>query len=632
MPQRLHLATRSAIKLRSLRKCLHSISCLSKESSLDAQKSSPENEWVRLLKPFDLAELRESLVGITPRQVCRLLELPLDVSTCLDIFNWAGAQKGYSHSFDVYFVLIRKLGEAREFKTIEFLLRKSREEGIVLRECLFIVIMKCYGCSGFPGNAVRVLDEMQVVFGCEPTFKSYNVALGILVGAGCHRMAANLFYKMLHGGVRLTTFSFSIVMKALCLMNEVEVKEALKLLEEMLVIGCSVDVDTFNDVIHGLCKFGHMHDAGKLINRMQLRGCKPNALTYGVFLQGLCKNGQVDEARTHLSRVPNSNVVLFNTVIGGYLNEGRFEEAKCLYDNMKRNGCCPDFYTYSIIINGLCKAGRLGSARQLLSKMESQFCKPNIVTYTILIDAFCKLGRWEEIEGILEEMSLKGLNLNTVTYNCLVSGLCKDGNIKEAMEFIKRMKMEGCKPDIFTYNSLLYGLCKNDQIKEAFQLYESLLTEGVVANNVTYNTMIHALLNKGQWQESMDLAKEMVFHGCSLDVVSYNGLIKALCKDGEVEKAMEMFEKMTEKDIKPSNFSYNILINGLCKLRRVQDALKLSQEMLRRGACFYKHLRHLKSRKQLVLSLICLSLAWLFSGWPSVADGHTSVEKSSLLN
>lgn len=394
------------IKLRSLRKYLHSISFLSKESSLDAQKSSPDNEWVRLLKPFDLAELRESLVGITPRQVSRFLELPLDVSTCLDIFNWAGAQKGYSHSFDVYFVLVRKLGEAREFKMIELLLRKSIEEGIVLRECLFIVIMKCYGCSGFPGNAVRVLDEMRAVFGCEPTFKSYNVALGILVGAGCHRMAANLFYKMLHGGVRLTTFSFSIVIKALCFMNEVEsacsllpgmtkhgcvpdaivyqtlihalckhnrVKEALKLLEEMLVIGCSVDVDTFNDVIHGLCKFGRMHDAGKLINRMQLRGCKPNALTYGVFLQGLCKNGQVDEARTHLSRVPNSNVILFNTVIGGYLNEGRFEEAKYLYDNMIRNGCCPDFYTYSIIINGLCKAGRLGSARQVLSKMESQF-------------------------------------------------------------------------------------------------------------------------------------------------------------------------------------------------------------------------------------------------------------------
>ncbi|XP_039137427.1 pentatricopeptide repeat-containing protein At5g64320, mitochondrial-like [Dioscorea cayenensis subsp. rotundata] len=400
----LHLATRSVIKLRSLRKYLHSISFLSKESSLDDQKSSPDNEWVRLLKPFDLAELRESLVGITPRQVSRFLELPLDVSTCLDIFNWAGAQKGYSHSFDVYFVLVRKLGEAREFKMIELLLRKSRDEGIVLRDCLFIVIMKCYGCSGFPGNAVRVLDEMRAVVGCEPTFKSYNVALGILVGAGCHRMAANLFYKMLHGGVRLTTFSFSIVLKALCLMNAVEsayslllgmtkhgcvpdaivyqtlihalckhnrVKEALKRLEEMLVIGCSVDVDTFNDAIHGLCKFGRMHDAGKLINRMQLRGCKPNALTYGVFLQG------------------------------------RFEEAKYLYDNMIRNGCCPDFYTYSIIINGLCKAGRLGSARQV--------------------------GRWEEIEVILEEMSLKGLSLNTVTYNCLVSGLCKDGNIKEVL-------------------------------------------------------------------------------------------------------------------------------------------------------------------------------------------------------
>ncbi|KAJ0960643.1 hypothetical protein J5N97_001471 [Dioscorea zingiberensis] len=553
MPQRLHLATRSAIKLRSLCKCHRFFSCLSKDSCLDARNSNSESEWVKLLKPFDLGELRKSLVSITPRQLCRLIELPLDLSTSMDIFNWAGAQKGYSHSFDVYYVLISKLGEAKEFKMIELLLKKSKEEGIVLREPLFIVIMKCYGRSGLPGNAVQVLDEMRVVFGCEPTFKSYNVVLDILVGADCHHMAATVFYKMLRGGVRPTTFTFSIVMKALCLMKEVEsacsllrgmtrhgcvpdaivyqtlihalcehnrVKEALKLLEEMFVIGCSADVDTFNDVIHGLCKFGHMHEAARLVDRMLLRGCKPSALTYGVLLQGLCKNGQVDEARKLLSQVPNPNVVLFNTVIGGYLDEGRFEEAKYLYDSMVRYGCSPDFYTYSIIINGLCKARRLGSARQ-----------PNIVTYTILIDAFCKVGRWEETEVILEEISLKGLNLNTIAYNCLVSGL----------------------------------------------------SEGVVANNVTYNTMIHALLSKGRWQEAMDLAKEMVFHGCSLDVISYNGLIKALCKDGEVERAMGMFEEMTGKGVKPSNFSYNLLINGLCKSRRVQDALELSREMLQRG-------------------------------------------------
>jgi len=155
-------------------------------------------------------------------------------------------------------------------------------------------------------------------------------------------------------------------------------------------VGCSPDVKTFNDVIHGLCKVGQTKEAAKMIDRMLDQGCTSSPLTYGVLLQGLYRKGQVDEARALLqrlcgkvqldemkavlSREPNSIVVLFNTVINGYVKEGRLTEAKELYDNLLLSGFHPDVFTYTIIIRGLCKEKRFRLAMLLLEEMEAKAC------------------------------------------------------------------------------------------------------------------------------------------------------------------------------------------------------------------------------------------------------------------
>ncbi|KAF5937922.1 hypothetical protein HYC85_025428 [Camellia sinensis] len=83
------------------------------ETVLNNHEPESETEWESLLKPFDLEKLRKSLNWISPNQLRKLLELPLDVSTSVKLFQWAGTQKGYCHSFDVYCALIDKLGAAR---------------------------------------------------------------------------------------------------------------------------------------------------------------------------------------------------------------------------------------------------------------------------------------------------------------------------------------------------------------------------------------------------------------------------------------------------------------------------------------------------------------------------------------
>ncbi|KAJ3674304.1 hypothetical protein LUZ60_004920 [Juncus effusus] len=324
-------------------------------SSSNSLSRPPLKEWENLLAPFDLHQLRLSFNRITPKRLCQLLNLPLDISTCLNLFDWVSTQKGYVNSFSVYFTLVRKLAIAGEFKTVLKLLLRSKDEGIVLKESIFILLICSYGNTGFPGNACKLLDEMSEIFKCEPTFRSYNAALDVLVHSNCYEETVNLFQKMLFKGISPTVFSFSVSIKALCRIGKVDsacdllrsmarygcvpdsilyqtlihalcksssVEKAVRLFEEMILMGCLLDVDTFNDIIFSLCKIGKIKDAAKMLDRMILRKCNPNSHTYGYLLHAMCKKGQVDEAKALLNRIPdlNTNNQMVHSLINQRIN------------------------------------------------------------------------------------------------------------------------------------------------------------------------------------------------------------------------------------------------------------------------------------------------------------------------
>ncbi|KAJ0017725.1 hypothetical protein Pint_09483 [Pistacia integerrima] len=312
---------------------VYSSGFISDSTIFRSNDSESDNEWERLLKPFDINELRKSLNKITPYQLCKLLALPLDVDTCMQLFSWAGAQKGYCHSFDVYYVLIDKLGGNQEFRVIDGLLLQMKEEGIVFRETLFILILKHYGKAGFPGQATRLLLDMKSVYGCEPSFKSYNVVLEILVAGNCHNVAPNVFYDMLSKGASPTVYTFGVVMKALCMVNEVD--SACKLLRDMTKHGCVPNSVVYQTLIHAL---GAIQEALKLANDMLFRGCPLDEITYNGLIKALCKAGAVDKGLA-------------------------------LFEEMMRKEVIPSNISCNILINGLCRTGKVNTALEFLRDM-----------------------------------------------------------------------------------------------------------------------------------------------------------------------------------------------------------------------------------------------------------------------
>ncbi|GLT80204.1 hypothetical protein SLA2020_516570 [Shorea laevis] len=94
--------------------------------------SKSENECNRLLKPFDVNELKKAFNRITPSQLCKLLALPIYVPASVRLFQWAFSQRSYCYSFDVYNVLFDKLRDAGESDHRFSLLIQMKEERVLV--------------------------------------------------------------------------------------------------------------------------------------------------------------------------------------------------------------------------------------------------------------------------------------------------------------------------------------------------------------------------------------------------------------------------------------------------------------------------------------------------------------------
>ncbi|KAI5008012.1 hypothetical protein ZWY2020_009060 [Hordeum vulgare] len=339
-------------------------------------RAAAATSWPELLAPFDLSRLRCTLSSrpLTPQRLGRLLALPLSPATSLLLLQWYAASHPVLSSLPLRPLLAT--ADADPERALSLLEPLPSTRCPPLRETHLIPLLR----SLPPGRVLHLLDQLPSRFAVSPSFRSYNTVLAALARANFHADVLALYRRMVHRDrIPPTTFTFGVAARALCrlgradealamlrsmaghgcvpdvvlyqtvihaLCEQGEVAEATTLLDEMFLMGCSADVNTFNDIVHGLCMLGRLREAARLVDRMMIRGCLPNTMTYGFLIQGLCRARQVDEARTMLGRVPELNVVLFNTVIAGCLLDGKLTEATELYEIMGSKGCPPDAHTY----------------------------------------------------------------------------------------------------------------------------------------------------------------------------------------------------------------------------------------------------------------------------------------------
>ncbi|KAJ7978851.1 Pentatricopeptide repeat-containing protein [Quillaja saponaria] len=342
---------------------------------------------------------------------------------------------------------------------------------------------------------------------------------------------------------------------------------------------------------------------GYVVKMMGFGGCVFVASSL-VDMYGKC--GILDDARKVFDGMLEKNVVAWNSMITGYVQNGLNVEAIDVFYAMRVEGLEPTRVTLSGFLSASAnldafEEGRQGHALAVLSGIEVD----NILGSSIM-NFYSKVGLIEEVELVFSRLVVK----DAVIWNLLISSYVKFGQIGKAFTVCHLMREENLRFDSVTLSSILSAAADTRNVelgKEGHcycirnNLESDLVVSSIIVDMyskcgriniatrvfnstsrrdlVLWNRMLAAYAELGLSGEALKLFYQMQLESIAPNVISWNSVIFGFFRNDKVIEAQEMFFQMCSLGVKPNLVTWTTLITGLAQNGFGYEAILVFQQM-----------------------------------------------------
>lgn len=322
------------------------------------------------------------------------------------------------------------------------------------------------------------------------------------------------------------------------------------------------------------------------------------------------KLGVLEGARKVFDKMPEKNVVVWNSMIVGYAQNGLDEEAIKLFHIMRLEGIEPTHVTLSGLFTASAnlealEEGRQGHALAIIGGLEL-----DSILGSSIINFYSKVRLIEEAELVFSTMITK----DVVTWNLLISSYVQCGLIEKALDMCHLMREENLRFDCVTLSSLLTIAADTRNIElgmigHSYCIKNYFETDVVVSSSiidmyakcgkmdharkvfssttkrdiVLWNTMLAAYAELGLSGEALRLFYQMQLETIPPNVISWNSVISGFFRNGQVIEARNMFSEMHFLGVKPNLITWTTMISGLAQNGHNHEAILVFQQMQEAG-------------------------------------------------
>lgn len=266
-----------------------------------------------------------------------------------------------------------------------------------------------------------------------------------------------------------------------------------------VLVACarSRDIDTGKWVHNYICQLGY--DPFISTNF--------NVILATALLDMYAKCGSLKIARDLFNKMPQRNLVAWNSMIGAYNQYGRAEEALCFFFDMQSAGHDPDQTTFLGVLGACAHLGALALGQSLHGYISKTTMDKDIAIRTAQVDMYAKIGDAESAWRIFNNMQKK----DVMAWTSMILGLAMHGNGMEALYTFERMQEDATViPDKITYIGVLCA-CSHvglvDEGREHFDAMKNIY--GIIPTVEHYGCMVDLLSRAGLFKEAVKLVEEM---------------------------------------------------------------------------------------------------------------------------
>ncbi|KAL5722189.1 hypothetical protein ACHQM5_005737 [Ranunculus cassubicifolius] len=362
----------------------------------------------------------------------------------------------------------------------------------------------------------------------------------------------------------------------------------------------------WNSMIRAYAQHHQFKDAFSLFTQMRSSECKPDSYTFaclsrasmdnsdalalrtthgGAIMMGLgsdsvtssalvmaySKLGLLEEACKVFNRVPEPDLVLWNSMITGYGSAGSLEKGLVFLSKLRNAGKTPDGYTFVGLLSGFVDSCLLEVGQGIHGfclKLGFDF-NPHV--QSSLVSMYSRCNCMHFAYSIFDSVSYPDL----VQWSALITGLSRSGECKEALLLFTEMNAKGEKSDDVLIASVLASCARLAMLRPAREIHGYALRNGLQSHVMVVCALIDMYFKCGFSEFGVQVFKTT----SKRSIVVYNSIILGFGSHGLKSKAFEMFEEMLVKGFKPDQATFSALLCACVHSGAVKDGKKIFGRM-----------------------------------------------------
>ncbi|KAM1468427.1 hypothetical protein ACFX2I_033388 [Malus domestica] len=373
-----------------------------------------------------------------------------------------------------------------------------------------------------------------------------------------------------------------------------------------LMGSCHLEIDSYtcNYALKACMGLLDYRRGMEVIKRAVDTGIESDRFLGSSMIHFLVKFDKIDCAQRFFDRMPERDVVCWNSMIGGYVQSGQFSKAVDMFIEMCSCGVKPSLVTMLSLIQVCIKSGDFKLAKCVHGCIVRLGMGNEVLLHTSLVDMYSNMGDMRSSFSVFETMPIRSL----VSWNVMISGCIQNGLVHESFGFFHRLVtdggtfdsgtmvslVQGCsqtadletgkilhccvfrmgfdpnpilstaivdlyskcgaikqatfvfdrmkEKNVITWTAMLVGLTQNGHAEEALKLFSQMREEGIAANSVTLVSLVHSCSHLGSLKKGRSVHAHLIRNRHEVDVVAMTALIDMYAKCGKIKYAERTFE------------------------------------------------------------------------------------------
>ncbi|KAJ7959241.1 Pentatricopeptide repeat-containing protein [Quillaja saponaria] len=420
---------------------------------------------------------------------------------------------------------------------------------------------------GFPEEAVKVFEKMQKA-GRHPDQVSFVTVISACMSLSRLDDACELFTQMPNPNVVAWNVMISGHAKRGCELA------AITFFLNMRKAGIKSSRSTLGSVLSAIASLA-APVYGLLVHAEAIKqGLDSNIYVGSSLINMYGKCEMLHAAKEVFDAIDEKNIVIWNAMLGGYVQNGYVNQVMELFFNMTRCGTQADEFTYTSILSACACLEHLEMGRQLHSIIIRKRFAANLFVSNALVDMYAKAGELKEARKQFELIK----NRDNVSWNAIIVGYVQGEYEAEAFNMFRRMKVDGIVPDEVSLASTLSACANVQAFEKGKQVHCLSVKLGFETSLYAGSALIDMYAKCG----AIGAADKVFSSMPQWSVVSINALIAGFAQTN-IEEAMNLFHEMQALGLKPSEITFATLIDSSSGSLKLTLGMQIHSVVVKRG-------------------------------------------------